>query len=336
MKKLELGVAYHDNRILKSIKEDMQDIVRHNMNLVVHVFTHNDIRRHKGIMKDVFAATRDAGLDFWVDNFGLSGPPNAPNHITQFYPGTNRVYSNGDIDPWNVCYTAPGLMEITKLWVDTVGEIGGKKLFWDEPHLESYETGIFACRCERCQNLFYEKYGYEMPEILTPDVEKFRMDSMTDYFTKATKYAADNGMENIVCLMPSSLGFTDAIIDIPYVHNMGTDPYWFGTEHEPFSYVYNSSKKFIDKTERHNKNNHIWIQSYRVPEGRENEIYLAADAAYDAGARTILAWSFRGGEGCDYRAERCDMVWHTTGEAMRRLRDRYQDDMLNEARKGLK
>ena len=332
MKKLELGIAYHDNRILSSVKRDLDDIKNHNMNLVVHLYTDMDMRRHKLVMKDIFAATRDAGLDFWVDTFGVSGPPNAPSHVTQFYPGTNRVYSDGGVDPWNVCYTAPDLMKFTKLWIDSVGEIGGRKIFWDEPHLELDSKGVYACRCERCQNLFYEKFGYEMPKTITPDVEKFRLESMTNYFTEATKYAFDNGMENIVCLMPTSLAFTEAIIDIPYVHNMGTDPYWYGTDHEPYSYVYNSSVNFLKKTDEHNKNNHIWVQTYNVPNGREGEIIKAANAAYDAGARSILAWSYRGGEACNYRSADCDLVWEITGEAMKMLSQRHADDMGKESK----
>ena len=31
------------------VKEDMRDIVDHNMNLVVHMFTHNDMNRHKDV-----------------------------------------------------------------------------------------------------------------------------------------------------------------------------------------------------------------------------------------------------------------------------------------------
>ena len=57
------------------------------------------------------------------------------------------------------------------------------------------------------------------------------------------------------------------------------------------------------------------------------------EAAYDAGARNILAWSYRGGEACDYKAENCDMVWDITGDAMRRLKDRYLDEMREEKRK---
>ena len=62
MEKLRMGTAYHGNRILKHVREDMEDIARHNMNLVVHMFTHTDWERHLGVMKDIVSASRDAGL----------------------------------------------------------------------------------------------------------------------------------------------------------------------------------------------------------------------------------------------------------------------------------
>ena len=81
VEKLNLGIAYHGNRILDSVRTDLKDILNHNMNLVVHMFTHNDMNRHKNVMKDIFSATKDLGLDFWVDNWGLGGPPGDVSHI---------------------------------------------------------------------------------------------------------------------------------------------------------------------------------------------------------------------------------------------------------------
>lgn len=75
MEKLRMGTAYHGNRILKHVREDMEDIARHNMNLVVHMFTHTDWERHLGVMKDIVSASRDAGLEVWIDNWGLGGLP---------------------------------------------------------------------------------------------------------------------------------------------------------------------------------------------------------------------------------------------------------------------
>ena len=135
--------------------------------------------------------------------------------------------------------------------------------------------------------------------------------------------------------MPASLRFTDGIMSLPSIDNIGTDPYWIEKNAEPYEYVYTRSKDFIKTASSCGKKSHIWLQTWGNKAGSEDEIYLAAEAAYDAGARTILAWSFRGGEACDYRAANCDMVWNVTGNAMRKLKDRYIDSLVSERRNAL-
>lgn len=120
MKKLNLGVAYHGNRILRHVQDDMRDIVQHNMNLVVHMFTHNDMQRHKNVMKDIFEVTKDLGLDFWVDKWGLGGPPGDVSHILQYYPDAHQVYSDGTIDPVKVCFNSKDYVAFTKSWLEMV------------------------------------------------------------------------------------------------------------------------------------------------------------------------------------------------------------------------
>ena len=66
MEKLVTGVAYHGNRILRHVADDMADIARHNMNLVVHTFTHTDWERHLGVMKSIVDLSRENGLDVWI------------------------------------------------------------------------------------------------------------------------------------------------------------------------------------------------------------------------------------------------------------------------------
>ena len=75
MEKLKLGVAYHGNRMLNQVQADMQDIIKHNMNLVVHMFSHNDMERNKSVMKDIISATKFLGLECWIDNWGIGGTP---------------------------------------------------------------------------------------------------------------------------------------------------------------------------------------------------------------------------------------------------------------------
>ncbi|MBD2863937.1 hypothetical protein [Paenibacillus oceani] len=336
--KLIKGVAYHGNRILRHVETDMRDIVNNHFNLVVHMFSHTDWDRHRRIMKEIIQITEGHGLDVWVDNWGLGGPPGDKSHFLAYYPDSHQVYSDGSVDPVRACLNSPDFRKFTKEWIDVVLDIGGKSIFWDEPHLaaKSMENGkpkVFTCACSRCKSLFRDKYGKDMPEQFDEQVEEFRIWSVVDYFREVTEYSKKKEMENIVCVMLGgsygiNLDSIEQICGLDTLENIGSDPYWLGQKDvHPYDFVYEKTKLNLDVCKKHNKDHNIWIQGYATPPGREEEIIWATDAAYDAGARKILVWGYRGSESNDYRATFPDMAWNAIGEGMRRITDRHNDEI---------
>lgn len=334
---LKLGTAYHGNRILRHVEEDMTDIVNHHMNLVVHMYTHNDMDRHHNVLRDIIAVSEDKGLEVWVDNWGIDAGPGDKSYFTAACPEAKRVFSDGTPHRLRPCYNSPEFRAFTRQWIEYVGEAGGKTIFWDEPHLDVDKRG-YTCCCPRCRAMFAERYGHEMPAELTPEVAAFRTDTIVNYFQEMTDYAHDSGMTNTGCIMFNpehgiSLDSIGRLLSLEHFDNVGCDPYWIGRNADPspdfvYDYVYDRSKRALDMCTKYKKDHNLWIQAYDIPSGRENELLVAAEAAYDAGARTILTWSFRGGEPNDYRCENCDMVWDVTGEAMLRLRLRHYNDLM--------
>jgi len=335
---LKLGVAYHGNRMLKHVREDMLDIIHHNFNLVVHMFSHNDWDRHKNIMKEIVEISQEVGLEVWIDNWGLGGPPGDKSHFLSYYPNAHQVYSNGEIDPVRVCLNNKDFRNFTKEWIDVVEFIGGKSIFWDEPHLvgKDFENGrpkVWTCCCKTCQKLFEEKYGKKMPTEWTEEVERFRIDTVVDYFREVTAYSKGKGMYNAVCVMLGdsygiNLNTIDQIAGLDTLDNIGSDPYWLGHEGvEPYSFVYEATKKNLKICDKFKKDHNIWIQCYGTPRGREEEIIYATDAAYDAGARTILAWGYHGSDANDYRARNPELTWKVTGDAMYRILERERNSI---------
>ncbi len=185
-----------------------------------------------------------------------------------------------------------------------------------------------------------------MPPEANDDVKEFRTSVIVDYFKFATDYAFECGMMNTGCVMISeSHGINpdnvNRLFALPHFDNVGCDPYWSGLNSDPapdfiYDYTYSKSKILIDKANDYKKASHIWLQSFGFPRGREDEMMIAADAIYDAGAKTILTWSFRGGESNNYRAKCTDIVWDMNGEIMAHLRRRYFDEMLDNIRKNRK
>lgn len=347
MEKLRTGVAYHGNRILKHVDEDMAEISRNGMNTVVHMFSHNDWDRHLGVMKDIVRISEDYGLEVWIDNWGIGGPPGDKSHFLQYHPEAHQIFSDGSVDPVSSCYNNEAFVQFTKDWIDTVREFGGKKIMWDEPRFKEKKREwelkdgeappAFTCFCPSCKKLFEERYNKPMPTEMTPELAEFRTWTLTNYFDRVTTHAHNLGMQNAVGVMPRTFEYTMGILHLPHMDDFGIDPYWHPGDPvralDPFDYVYQSTKNLLAETEKAGKGSHLWIQGYAIPAGYEDEIIVATDAAYDAGARTILAWSYRGGESNTYKAEHCDVVWQRICEGMRRVRDRHFDAILAENKK---
>jgi len=342
MHSLKKGIAYHGNRILKHVESDMLDIVQHHFNLVVHMFSHNDWDRHRRVMKDIVSITEGYGLDVWVDNWGLAGPPGDKSHFLSYYPDCHQMYSDDQMDPIRVCLNRKEFRAFTKEWIDIVLESGAKSIFWDEPHL-AMKDGVnkkeWTCRCGVCKALFEERYNKAMPALLTAEVEAFRIWTVVDYFREVTDYSKSKAMENIICVMlGESFGINlDTIAELGKLDNLdniGSDPYWgWSGEVDPYKFVYDATKKNLDICNKFGKKHNIWIQGYGTKRGMEEEIVLATDAAYDAGARTILVWGYRGSESNDYRAICPDITWKTIGDAMLRITEKEREVLRLEARK---
>ena len=162
-------------------------------------------------------------------------------------------------------------------------------------------------------------------------------------------------MKNIVCFMPYQLSGMrkqtekekllnfdiDAICSMPYVDSIGTDPYWYGADTylygdavmSPYEYNYNATKLCLEKANKYGKDHNIWIQGYGAPAGREEEIIEATEAVYDAGAKTILSWSYRAAESHSYRSSNIERSWLCTVEGLKRIKSMERDRILAENRK---
>ena len=81
MQTLKTGAAYHGCRMLHHVENDMRDMADNHMNLVVHMLSHTDWDRHCRVMKEIVEISEEAGLEVWLDNWGLGGPPGDKSHF---------------------------------------------------------------------------------------------------------------------------------------------------------------------------------------------------------------------------------------------------------------
>lgn len=344
-KPLRLGAAYHGNRMPHHAEQDLLDMASHGMNTVVHMLSHTDWNRHLEVIRDIVTMSRDFGLEPWIDNWGLAGSPGDTSHFLAIYPDAHMRFSDGSLAGIYPCLYSPEYRKFTKDWIDAVDYTGAKTIFWDEPHMPQKKADgrvYYGCACPRCRELFREKFGREMPLESDDDVKRFAAESVADYFAEMTEYSRSKGITNTVCVMIGTYGVSldssELIAALPYMNNLGSDPYWIRRKKENpdfdvYGFVRRETEKNLALCARHGKDHNIWIQTYSNPRGLEEDIVTAADAAYDAGARTLLAWGYYGSESNNYRAENPPVAWATLCEAFRRLRDRDRDRRLEENRR---
>ncbi len=343
MQKLRTGAAYHGCRMLHHVEHDMRDMADHNMNLVVHMLSHTDWDRHNRVMKDIVGISEEAGLEVWIDNWGLGGPPGDKSHFLSYYPEAHQIYSTGEPDPVRVCLRQPSFRTFMKAWIDTVADSGAKTIFWDEPHLPA-KGAVYSCTCPLCQKAFEERYGRPMPVLLDDDAAEFRLDTIEEYFRDLCDYAASKGLKNAVCVMLGegigiNLSTLGKIGGIESLDNIGSDPYWgYREDVNPYEFVYRGTRKTLETAEQFGKDHNVWIQAFGVPRGREEEIVQATEAAYDAGARTIIAWGYFGSISNDYAAQDPYLTRVKMNEAFARIRGFERDRVRAENRRlvGLK
>ena len=121
---------------------------------------------------------------------------------------------------------------------------------------------------------------------------------------------------------------------LPHLDNIGSDPYWgYRDGVHPYEFVYNGTKRNLEISAKYGKDHNVWIQAYGTPRGKEEEIVAATEAAYDAGARTILGWSYYAGISNDYGAQNAALAYRRYEEAMARIWSMERDRILEENRR---
>lgn len=343
-----MGAAYHGNRMPSHAYDDLRSMAANGMDLVVHMLSHTDWERHLNRMKDIVSISFDAGLDVWMDNWGIGGAPGDCSHFLGAHPEAHLIFSDGSFDPKRPCLYDPAYRQFSHDWIDAVYYTGARQIFWDEPHMPTKDVDgkkVYGCTCPACRKRYEEKYNKPMPDFADETTMEFGADSITDYFADVTEYAHAKGIKNSVCVMIGTYGMSlsqaDKIAALPYMDNIGSDPYWVGAKNrdpnfDVYSYVRRESEKNIELCAKYNKESNLWVQTYNNPRGEEDDIILATEAIYDAGARNIISWGFNGSESNDYAAKNPLVTWSRYEEAVRRVKNREYDAILAEARKNYK
>jgi hypothetical protein len=362
MEPMKSGVSYFSSRDIRHVRADLQEMADIGCTYVVHCYTETDLAFYRETMTEIASATHELGMEVWFDTWGLAGIFSGET-FTRFpldHPESWQVLSDGR-RVGHGCPNHPATRAFIREWVDAAAAAGGDVIMWDEPH---FYAGLFvrdlapawACYCEHCRALFRDRFDGDLPTEFTPEVKRFREDSLLDLLTELCCYGHEEGMRNALCPVPTDLeahGFPEpgerlrqivrssagdvpdsgvegmlniGIGDfarcaaIPDLDVFGTDPYWyiFGVDPERFMRTYSNAA--AGACREHDRELQLWLQAFRVPAGREEELRMGVRIAEEVGANYLAAWSFRATESMSGIACKDPArVWQVLGEEFRRV-----------------
>ena len=329
---MKTGVSYFGNRIPEHFRErDLPDIVSAGCSYVVHTFSESDLQFYRSAMEEMVAATRQAGLGAYVDPWGVGGVF-AGEAFSQFlvrHPETWQVKADGVPVP-AACPNNPKFQAFMDGWLEAAVALGPDVVFWDDPHLyfppgPVGEGTDWTCHCAICRDLFHQRYGHPMPVRMSPEVVEFREETLVEFIRVGCARAKASGVRSAVGLLPfedpeHGVMHWEKVVAIADVETLGVSPFWqlFGQDRD--SFVGYWTRKLVELCDAYGKAPMVWLQAFLIEEGQEEELARTAEVAYEAGARDVAAWGYRG---CAHRsAIRCarpEVVWRILGETFRAL-----------------
>lgn len=326
----QVACAYFGNRILRHAIADMRELRKLGYTTVIHTLSENDVRFFHRAVCDIVEATRDEGLDPWIDPWGVGrvfGGEAFSAFSEENSPGSVEILSDG-MPGHLACPNAPKFREYMKFWVSKAVETGASTIFWDEPHfyLPGWMGGrpnTWGCLCKECRRLFQERTGKPMPSTETDDVKAFKKASLVDFLQFCVDEAAQAGRRNALCVLPHDKPETVIESWRPFANMrgldvFGTDPYWLAAkQHVDTVGQYSAAvEKLCRETGREAQ---VWIQGFGIPHAREGEVAEAIRQAADAGVRNIAVWGF---DACAHlswvRPENPASAWKVINTALRK------------------
>lgn len=335
---LKLGLSYFGVRNPEHVERDLDRMGGAGCNTILHTLSENDLSYYRKTMAEIVGRSKERNWEVYFSPWGVGGiyGGEAFTRFALFHDETRQVLSDGSLAP-SACPNNETFREFMREWIDAAAEIGGDVVMWDEPHFflpewysEFYENpeDLWACRCDTCQELFQEEFGYSMPEKINQDVKDFKDERLHNFLKEMMAEAKSKGLKNDLCLLPEwenpegVEGKWDKYASLDDLDIFGSDPYWLlaDKKFEDYEFFTQKVRKLAD---RHEKEAQVWILAFRVGAGKEEDLGRAIEVAYEEGIRNIMAWSYLGtGYMSSISCDRPEKVWKIIKDSYLELREK--------------
>lgn len=329
---MKLGCSYFGNRILKHFLVDLQEMRAMGCDYVVHTYSENDMVFCHAAVADLVAATKDSGLEAWIDPWGVGkvfGGEAFSNFVMQNVDAM-QVLSDGQ-PTGAACPNHPKFRRFMRDWLEAAASTGAQVVFWDEPHfyIASWlggRPGTWGCRCAHCQERFAARFGHPMPSEETQEVREFKEGCVEEFLREFTGTAHSMGLRNALCVLPhrdAAHGTANwrRLAALEHLAIFGTDPYWLAAKRDLEPYVREASREVVAIARDFKREPQVWLQGFGIPSGKEEELVEAVRIMCEEGVRNIAVWGIYACEHLSWiRPANPALSWSKIKEAFRLAR----------------
>jgi N-acetylmuramic acid 6-phosphate etherase len=319
------GCSYFGVRIPRHVRRDMADLAARGYTGVLHTFSENDFAYYRETMAEIVAASHAEGLYVQASPWGLGRTfgGEAESRWVAFHPEESQVLDDGRRVA-AACLNSPAYRDFCKEWADWVLECGVNSVFWDEPawvvpeHVGVDDPARWTCRCEHCA----ERFGGPVPAELTPEVTRFRQESVVGFLRELVGHVVSRGGANTICLLPATEGTQgladwDEVAAIRGLATLATDPYWkhWGEPAGPF--VQRFARLLRETADRHGVGAQLWVPSFGLDRDDIPDLEAALEGAREEGVDDLWTWGY---EACGHMSHLATpdapLVWEAVSAAL--------------------
>jgi len=322
----ETGVSLYGLTYPEHAEDHFREMIDHNCNAVLLAITEFDLEFWYPSIIEIVKRAKNMGLTVHLDLWGIG----------KFFGGEQTsVFLQNNIKNRQVtalsnepvvaaCFNTPAFRKYFFKWVRKLAEdTEADGIFWDEPH---YKQGPpdWTCRCEVCQYLFKEEYGYEMPKVINEDVINFRQDKAIEILQLASKVAKEVNpkIKVTACVLPQvtsgyetalhGYGNWEKVARIKEFDVFSTSIMDYGRPLEDYARV---TELTVYYAKKYGKESQRWIMSYYHSPEDLNFIRTLVHLYAKKGVDSIWSWTYRAGKWTTLSAPEPDKVWEILGKA---------------------